>query len=95
MGSIISVTKTIPPSSSPETDVDVGDLINFAGEFWTFSKIVGSMEHHLIANTLCGLVLEKTDKHMIIFVPQSRSIAGDHTYAAVEHRSKISKVWKL
>jgi len=85
----------IPPSPTPCADVGVGDLINFAGEFWTFSKIVGSMEHHLIANTLCGLVVEKTDKHMIIFVPQSKFAAGSHTFAAVEHRSKISKVWKL
>ena len=86
---------TIPPTSCTEVEIVVGDLINFAGEFWPFSQVVGSMEHHLIATTLCGLVLEKTDKHMIIFVPQSRSIAGEHTYAAVEHRSKISKVWKL
>lgn len=74
--------------------ISPGDLVQVAGEVYSFNSMIGEGKQHLIAVPIIGLVIDVIDPYLLMYISE-QPLLEEFNYATVNLNSGIVKIEKI
>ena len=74
--------------------ISPGDLVQVAGEVYSFNSMIGEGTQHLIAVPIIGLVIDVIEPYLLMYISE-QPLLEEFNYATVNLNSGIVKIEKI